>query len=108
MVRDGVVVIVVIRIVVIGSEAIVIVVVIGIAGIAVGPIPWMLVRAEVEVIVVDDLPADHVLVAEGDVLQRRRGQSGQSEQNPHRPNENGGAGTGSPVEARHPSRRSCA
>lgn len=101
------VVVVVIVIVVIRIVAIVIVVGIGI-GIVVGPIPRMLVRAEVEVIVVDDLPTDHVLMAEGDVLQRRRGQPGQSEQNPHRPDENGGACTGSPVEARHLSRRSCA
>jgi hypothetical protein len=102
VVRDGV--IVVVMLVVILLVAIMIVVVI----IVVGPSPLMLVRPEVEVIVIDDLTAHYVLVAEEDVLQRRRGQPGQGEQNPHRPKEDGGAGTDGPVEARRLSRWSCA
>jgi hypothetical protein len=88
--------------------AIMIVVIVLVVGQRLRMLVVMLVRPEMEVGVVDDLTADHVLVAEGDVLQPRRDQAGQSEQNPHRPDENGGASTAGPVAARRLDRWSCA
>ena len=95
-----VVVVVLVVIMVIRSGAIMIVVVIIVLGLSLWMLVLMLVGPEMEVRVVDDLTADHVLVAEGNVLQRHRGQPGQGEQNPHRPDENGGAGADGPMEAR--------
>lgn len=78
------------------GRAVIVVIVIVVVVIVVGRAAFVLVLPEMEVMVVERFSIHHVLVAEGDLLQARRGQPGQGKEDACRhPEESGGTGASS-------------